>query len=96
MLEHGAELDARDLNQNPLSEAELESLIGSRDYRQFLNTRNELYRAKNMAEKPPSREEAIRLMASNPNLIRRPLLIHGRQILLGFDEEAYQELLKSA
>ena len=96
MLEHGAELDARDLDKDPLSEAELESLIGSRDYRQFLNTRNELYRARNMAEKPPAREEAIRLMARNPNLIRRPVLIHGRQILLGFDEQAYKELLKSA
>lgn len=96
MLEHGAELDARDLDKDPLSEAELESLIGVRDYRQFLNTRNELYRAKNMAEKPPTRDEAIRLMARNPNLIRRPVLIHGRQIVLGFDEQAYKELLKPA
>jgi arsenate reductase (glutaredoxin) len=96
LLEHGAELHARDLDKDPLSRAELESLIGARDYRQFLNPRNELYRARNMAEKPPSREEAIPLMARNRNLIRRPVVICGRQIVLGFDERAYKELLKLA
>ena len=96
MLEHGAELDTRDLNTDPLSERELESLIGARDYKEFLNPRNELYREKSMAEKPPPRAEAIRLMAENPNLVRRPLLTLGEQIVLGFDEDAYKKLLKTA
>jgi arsenate reductase (glutaredoxin) len=96
LLEHGAELDARDLDKEPLSEAELNSLIGTRDYKQFLNPRNELYRTKSMADKPPTRTEAIRLMSRNPNLIRRPVVIRGEQIVLGFDEEAYEKLLKSA
>lgn len=96
MLEGGAELDTRDLNKEPLSEPELESLIGTRDYKQFLNRRNELYREKNMEEKPPTRAEAIRLMAENPNLVRRPLLMLGEHIVLGFDEDAYKKLLKTA
>ena len=94
MLEHGAELDSRDLDKNRLSEAELDKLIGARDYKLFLNPRNELYRAKSMSEKPPSRAEAIELMAKTPNLIRRPVVIRGGQIVLGFDEAAYMKLLK--
>jgi len=43
---------------------------------------------------PPRRAEAIQLMAKEPNLIRRPLLVRGSQIVLGFDEEAYKKLLK--
>ena len=35
--------------------AELEQLIGKRDYSDFLNTRNELYRERGMKENPPSR-----------------------------------------
>ena len=96
MLEGGAELDTRDLSKEPLSEEELESLIGARDYKQFLNRRNELYREKNMEEKPPTRAEAIRLMAENPNLVRRPLLMLGEHIVLGFDEDAYKKLLETA
>ena len=60
----------------------------------FLNKRNELYREKNMKESPPSRAEAIALMAKNPNLIKRPILLRGGQILLGFDEDAYRKLLQ--
>jgi arsenate reductase-like glutaredoxin family protein len=76
-----------------LSEAELDALIGSRDYRDFLNPRNELYREKNMKEKPPPRAEAIRLMSKNPNLIRRPLIVQGKHIVAGFDQDSIESLL---
>jgi arsenate reductase-like glutaredoxin family protein len=71
---------------------EIDALIGERDYVPFLNPRNELYRSRKMKLKPPSRSEAIRLMAKEPNLIRRPVIIHGDRILLGFDEEAIRGL----
>jgi arsenate reductase len=90
----GAELESRDLDKQRLIENELEELIGDRDYKEFLNTRNELYRARNMKENPPSRAEAIKLMAKEPNLIRRPVVLRGSQMVLGFDEEAYRKLLK--
>ena len=94
MLELGAEVESRDLDKAPLSVEEIDALIGERDYKLFLNTRNELYRERKMSEKPPSRGEAIALMSKNPNLIKRPILLRGGKILLGFDEDAYRKLLK--
>jgi arsenate reductase-like glutaredoxin family protein len=94
LLELGVEFTSRDLDKKRLSESELEQLIGKRDYKDFLNTRNELYRTRNMAEHPPSRAEAVKLMAREPNLIRRPLLVNGAQIIIGFDEVAYRKLAK--
>ena len=82
-----------DLNKG-LSAAELDALIGDRDYRLFLNSRNELYRERRMKETPPGREEAIALMAENPNLIRRPLLVTDGRILFGFDEATYRGLAR--
>jgi arsenate reductase-like glutaredoxin family protein len=41
---------------------------------------------------PPSREAALRLMAGEPNLIRRPVTLHGGRIVLGYDEEALKEI----
>jgi arsenate reductase-like glutaredoxin family protein len=76
-----------------LTEAELGALIGDRDYTLFLNTRNELYREKKMKESPPSRTEAIALMAKHPNLIKRPILVKGKQILLGFNPEEMRKAL---
>ncbi len=92
MLEERIEFESRDLDKQRLSEKELDELIGKRDYKEFLNTRNELYRKQNMKLHPPTRAEAIKLMAKEPNLIRRPLLIHGSQIVFGFDEEVYKKL----
>ena len=85
-------MESRDLDKQRMSEAELDELIGTRDYKEFLNTRNELYRQRKMKEKPPSRAEAIKLMAKEPNLIRRPIVVKGSQIILGFDEAAYRKL----
>ena len=73
--------------------AELERLIGKRDYRLFLNSRNELYRERGMKDNPPTRAEALRLMSENPNLIKRPIVVKGQQIVLGFDEEAVSGML---
>jgi arsenate reductase (glutaredoxin) len=88
----GIALDFRDLDKERLTADELEKLIGDRDHRDFLNTRNELYRRKNMKENPPSRAEAIRLMAKEPNLIRRPVILAGGRVVLGFDEEEIAKL----
>lgn len=80
------------MDKDRLTADELDRLIGDRDYRDFLNTRNELYRRRKMKENPPSRAEAIRMMASEPNLIRRPVILAGGRIVLGFDEEAIEKL----
>ena len=88
----GYQLYFRDLSKQRLSAAELEKLIGRRDYTDFLNTRNELFRKKKMAERPPSRKEAIRLMAKEPNLIRRPVVVAGGRVVVGFDENGMARL----
>lgn len=88
------EFTSRDLDKERLTESELDKLIGTRDYKGFLSTRNELYRTRNMAEHPPTRAEALKLISKTPNLIRRPLLISGSQIIIGFDEAAYRQLAK--
>jgi arsenate reductase len=93
LLKKGVALELRDLDKQRLSAEELDELIGSRDYKLFLNTRNEMYRELKMAEKPPSRSEALKLMAANPNLIRRPVVIRGGRIVLGYDEAALKELV---
>ena len=46
-----------------------------------------------MKDGPPPRDEAIKLMSENPNLIKRPIVRKGNKIALGFDEEALRELV---
>jgi Spx/MgsR family transcriptional regulator len=76
----------RDLSKDHLSAAELEKLIGKHNHEDFLNSRSELYRENEMKENPPSRREAIRMMARDPNLIRRPVVVAGGRVVIGYDE----------
>lgn len=82
------ETEVIDLNKG-LSVEQLDALIGNRDYLPFLNSKNELYRERNMKQNPPSREEALRLMSQHPNLIKRPLLVTGKTILFGFKPDEW-------
>jgi Spx/MgsR family transcriptional regulator len=92
MENRGFALHFRNLDKERLSANELEKLIGDRDHREFLNTRNELYRQKNMKENPPSRADAIRMMVGEPNLIRRPVILARGRVVLGFDQEKIDRL----
>jgi Spx/MgsR family transcriptional regulator len=92
MERHGFQLYFRDLAKERLSAAELEKLIGKRDYTEFLNPRNELFRRKKMKQNPPPRREAVRMMSREPNLIRRPVIVAGGRVVVGFDKDGMVRL----
>jgi arsenate reductase-like glutaredoxin family protein len=83
----------REYGKQPLSENELRGIIGDDPIEPFLNTRTPLYREKNMKQKPPSKEEAIKLMLRDPNLLKRPVIIKGKKKLTGFNEAEVKQLL---
>lgn len=87
------DFEEREYGKNPLTETELRELIGDDPIEGFLNTRTPLYREKNMKQKPPSKDEAIRLMLKDPNLLKRPVLIKGKRKTTGFNEAEVKELL---
>lgn len=86
MQAKGARLEERDYGKNPFSESELREIIGDGPIAEFLNPRNSLYREKKMKQKPPSKDEAIRLMLKDQNLLKRPMVIKGKKKVLGFNE----------
>ena len=93
MLSLGAQLQERDLGKTPLSAEELEALIGDAEITSFLNTRSPSYRERKLRARPPTKAEAIKLMAQDPNLIRRPIVTMGRTKVIGFDQEQLRALV---
>jgi arsenate reductase-like glutaredoxin family protein len=94
LLSLGAQLQERDLGKAPLSEVELEALIGDADIAGFLNTRTALYRERKMKANPPTRAEAITLMAQDSNLIKRPIVVKGRTKIVGGDQRQLRALVE--
>ena len=85
--------EEREYGKVPFTEKELRELIGDEPVANILNSRNELYRARNMKQKPPSKEEAIKLILKEPNLLRRPVIVKGKKKILGFNESEVMQLL---
>jgi arsenate reductase-like glutaredoxin family protein len=87
------DFEEREYGRNPFSESELRDIIGDNPIEKFLNSRTPLYRQKNMKQKPPTKDEAIKLMLKDPNLLKRPVIIKGKKKLTGFNEVEVKELL---
>lgn len=88
-----AKVEEREYGKNPLTESELREIIGDSPVTEFLNSRNSLYQERNMKQKPPSKEEAIKLILKEPNLLKRPVVIKGKKTIFGFDETELRGLL---
>ena len=85
--------EEREYGRNPFTEKELREIIGEGPIENFLNTRTPLYRERHMKQKPPSKDEAIKLMLKDQNLLKRPVIIKGKKKLTGFNEAEVKELL---
>ena len=61
----------------------------------FFNTSGLIYKEKNLKDKLPnmSEEEQLKLLSTDGMLVKRPILINEKTILVGFKEKDY-ELLK--
>lgn len=85
------------MEKTPLNEDEVRELVGNRPIEQFLNPRSEIFRERRMKENLPGKEEAVKLMAEDANLILRPILVRGARIHIGFeglrDQRAYRDLI---
>ena len=87
------EFEEREYGKHPFTEKELREIIGGDAIEPFLNTRTPLYRERNMKLKPPSKDEAIKLMLKDPNLLKRPVIIKGKTKITGFNEAELKKLL---
>lgn len=64
------------------------------EIKKFFNTSGLKYKELNLKEKLPnmSEEEKIELLASNGMLIKRPLFINDKIVLVGFKEKEWEKL----
>jgi regulatory protein spx len=87
------ELDERDYAKEPLSASELKVLFAGRDPRDFLNPKSPAFKTMGLKDRKLTAAEALALMAREPNLIKRPLVVAGGQIVAGFDRDRLRALL---
>jgi arsenate reductase-like glutaredoxin family protein len=88
------ELEERDYAKTPLDLAELKDLFKGRDPRDFLSTKSPTFKAMGLQGRKLTAAQTLKLMAQEPNLIRRPLVVVGRQIIAGLDRDRLKQALR--
>jgi regulatory protein spx len=88
------ELDERDYARQRLTLDELRTLFADADPRACLNPKSPTFKAMGLRGRTLTADEALRLMAEEPNLLKRPLVIAGRSLVAGFDRDRLREVLK--
>ena len=87
----------RDIKLNNPTEEELRKWheMSGLPLRKFFNTSGMIYRDMQLKDKLPdmSEDEMYKLLASDGMLVKRPLIVTGDKILLGFKESEWKEEL---
>jgi arsenate reductase-like glutaredoxin family protein len=83
------DVDERDVNRDPPSREFLEKHVDKDRFLDFVSTRSPVFKQRPL---PRSKKEAIDLMMTQPNLIRRPILVRGSKVVFGFDRDQYSKL----
>ena len=85
MAKAGKDVEKRDIFREPLSEGELKRIIalsGKRPH-ELLRRRDRMYGELGLGDKKLPDSQIIRLMAENPGLIARPIVIAGDAVHVG-------------
>lgn len=91
LAELGLEVEIRDYFKKPLEAAELERLIPA-DPGPVLGTKSPKYKELGLKDRRLTKAEAIALMVQDNNLLKRPILVHQKGMIIGFDAAAYEAL----
>ena len=93
MRERDVTVDEVEYSKSGLSEQAVKDIVAKAGgVAAVLNARHVIAKEKAWATKPPSASVFAKAVVADVNLLRRPILIDGEEIVVGFDREAYGKL----
>lgn len=94
LLDKGYTLEKRDIKDDKPSLEELTAWYKASGLplKRFYNTSGKLYKELNLKDKIPTmtEEEQLALLASDGMLVKRPILVNGEDVLIGFKLAEYE------
>jgi arsenate reductase len=94
LAKHGVDAEVRPIVDAPPTADELAEWIpkSKRPIRKWLNTSGQSYRAIGKAKVDAAKdEEILRWLTQDGKLVKRPVVVTGNGVLVGFDEAQYAE-----
>ena len=94
LLDKGITLEKRDIKNDKPSLEELTAWYKASGLplKRFYNTSGKLYKELNLKDKIPtmSEEEQLAPLASDGMLVKRPIVVDGENVLIGFKQAEYE------
>ncbi|WP_295155621.1 arsenate reductase family protein [uncultured Ruminococcus sp.] len=94
--DNGLQYELRDIKENNPSYDELKEWFAKSGLplKRFFNTSGQLYKNMELKDKLPamSEEEQLKLLATDGMLVKRPILVNGDTVLVGFKEAEWERL----
>jgi regulatory protein spx len=84
----------RELFKEPLGAEELRGLLRTRPTSEIFATRSPKFKELGLDDRALGDEDRLRLMAEYPQLIRRPLVTVGEELVVGFDAPRLEAALR--
>jgi arsenate reductase-like glutaredoxin family protein len=93
LREKKLEADEVNYGRTGLDAATVQSLVSAAGgVAAVINKRHELAKKNGWDVSPPRPADFAAAVAKEPNLLRRPILLVGKKVLVGFDRDAYAKL----
>lgn len=93
LSEHGLRVSFVDLKAQPPSDADIDRWIREIGWQRLLNRMSRTWRElPEEKKKDLDAPSAARLLLAHPLLLKRPVLVRGSQLHVGFTPEHYQEI----
>jgi arsenate reductase len=96
--ENKIDFESRHIVENNPTKEELKKFISLSGLpaKKFFNTSGILYREMNLKERliTATEDEMIEILSSNGMLVKRPLVITDKGVLIGFKKEKWEEFFK--
>lgn len=87
MRERGVETEEVNYAKSGLDAATVKEIVAAAGgVAKVLNGRHAIAKEKGWVDKPPSVTEFAAAVAEEPNLLRRPIYVAGKKVLVGFDK----------
>lgn len=93
VLDLAPETEERNYAKEPLTKAEIDRILRTVPVAEVLNTRHKVAKEHGWKEKAPSKAAFTKAALEDNNLLRRPVVLRGKNAVVGFDEEALRDLL---
>jgi arsenate reductase/regulatory protein spx len=95
LKQSGVEYEKREFFKHRFTPEELRSLLDTVGLKpsDVLSTRSRVYKERNLAEADLTEDQMVELMVEEPTLLRRPIIVNGDRVVVGYNEAKLRDLI---